>query len=59
MWSFLRFFSDRTVRLRRNEINSSQSRHQSSISNLHEAGSKAHEVILKKYENDSNHMKFT
>ena len=40
-------------------MKSSQSRLQSSISNLHEEDLKSYEITLKSYENDSNHMKFT
>ena len=37
----------------------SQLKLQSSISILHEEGLKLHEITLKSYGNDSNHMKFT
>ena len=38
-------------------MKSSQSGFQSLISNLREEGFKSHEITLKSYENDSNHIK--
>ena len=43
----------------RNHIKSRHSRLQSSISNLHDEDLKSHEITLKSYEHDFNHMKLT